>query len=139
MRFQLIGAGFAAGGMALVFVVAMVDRSMNYQTVPGRIDHVEAICYLDQKVGKTTTTTDKYPCDEMEDAQANHPQYKGFRLNRETTIDVTYVSPVDQQEHSGKLYDTTHEKEAPFKGKGEGEMIDILAHTSNPEKIQKLF
>jgi hypothetical protein len=83
-KFQLFAA---AGGVGLVLIASAFtayDKSANYTQVTGEVFRVDRKCYLEGKergvVTKTTTTTEEYPCPEMEDALANHPKYQGFPL-----------------------------------------------------------
>jgi hypothetical protein len=133
-----MGAGVAVVGVGVMYTLHMVDRSMNYQTVPGRVASLEITCSLEKTGFRKREWTDSRSCDVIEAAQAEDPQYKDWTIKRETTADIAYISPADHAEHHGTLSDRTSGAREGFGGKHEGELINILAHTSNADKIQKL-
>jgi hypothetical protein len=139
MNLRLIGAGAGVVFMGGVFAVIMIDRSVNYQTVQARVDAVTSTCHLEKKGFKSREWTDDRPCDQIEDAKANDPQYASFHIKRSTTAQVVYVSPADGQEHQGEVHHTTTDDEAPFGGAKEGGMMPILAHSSKATRIQTLY
>jgi hypothetical protein len=138
MHFRLIFAGLVFGGAGVMVAVHMVDRSINYQTVPGRVLNVKSTCYLEKRGFKNTEMSEMSPCDVVEATLASDPHYKNFELNRATEADVAYISPADHAEHRGTVYDNSKGTELGFDGKRAGEPLDILAHKSRADKIQKL-
>jgi hypothetical protein len=138
MHFRLIFAGLVFGGAGVMVAVHMVDRSINYQTVPGRVLNVKSTCYLEKKGFNNSEMSEKYPCDVVETALASNPNAKDFKLKRETEADVAYISPADHAEHRGTVYDNSKGAELGFGGKRAGDPLDILAHKSRADKIQKL-
>ncbi len=138
MDFRLIFAGLVFGGAGVMVAVHMADRSLNYRTVPGHVLSVKTSCWLEKNGIKTNEWTDKRPCAIIEAAQASDPQYKDFKINREAEVEVAYTSPADHAEHRGQLYDLTSGAKQGFDGKRAGDQINILAHKSRADKIQKL-
>ena len=138
MSIRLYFAGFVLVGSGVIYTVNMIDRSANYQTVPAQITSVETSCFLEKSGYRHREWTEKRPCDEIEDARAEDEQYKDFTIQRETIAEVGYFSPVDRAEHHGRLIDHTSGVSEGFGGKHEGDQIQILAHTSDADKIQKL-
>jgi len=138
MYYRLFGAATVLVGAGVLVVVTMVDRSLNYTTVQARVDAMSSTCILEKRGFRSREWTDEHPCDEIAERKASDPQYASFHIKRDTAIDVTYVSPADGQEHTGKLHDTTTDEQAPFAGVSEGGMVPILAHTSSADKIKKL-
>jgi hypothetical protein len=141
-KFQLFAA---AGGVGLVLIASAFtayDKSANYTQVTGEVFRVDRKCYLEGKergvVTKTTTTTEEYPCPEMEDALANHPKYQGFEIHRHTNISVSFKSPVDNETHTKDLDQTTSGDTKPFKGAVLGDKIEILAHKTKADNARTL-
>ena len=138
MSIRLYFAGFILAGSGIIYTVNLIDRSANYQTVPAQIVSIKTSCFLEKRGFRHREWTETRPCDQMEDAQAEDDQYKDFTIQRDTTVEVGYFSPVDRAEHHGTLTDRSSGASEGFGGKHEGDQIEILAHTSDADKIQKL-
>lgn len=135
MKLQLYAYALVATVIAVGMVVYQYDRATNYEPVKAIVTDVEETCYLTKTergaVSKTTYTTDPGPCGEWESVKENHPAYREFRLVRETNVTFDYISPVDGDYYSGTLKQAKHKDGSWIRT---GDKLDILAHTSVPEK-----
>lgn len=67
---------------------------------------------------------------------AEDDEMKGMHLKRESTVTVRYTSPADHQVHSGSYHFSSTDDRQPVPQAGG--VIGIMAHMSNPDKIQRL-
>lgn len=114
------------------------DRATNYELAQAIVTDIEETCYLTKQergaLSKTTYTTDPGPCDEWKSVKENHPAYGDFRLVRSTNVTFDYISPVNGEYYSGTLKQAKHKDGSWIR---KGDRLDILAHTSVPEKHTK--
>lgn len=126
-------------GLGGMFLYDKYDLAMNYEQVVATVTHVEETCYMtktERGIGsKTKWTTKEGPCEIVQAINQNHPEYKDYRLVRNTVVAYQYQSPADGQYHTGKHKQAEHTDGRPVRY---GDSLPIRAHRDDPEKTRKI-
>jgi hypothetical protein len=132
---RLMGLGVVAVGIGAFYVFDQYDKRANYTPVQARISKVDELCYMEKKVGRTTTTSDVVSCDIAHYAVSRHPKWEGFDVKSKISLEYEYVSPVDNRTHSGKR---SLSEWPDGKRLNRGELFQIRASKSNPDKSREI-
>ncbi len=124
--------GIAFSLLALLGLYSVWDKSSNYYPVEARVQSIESLCYM-KKVDrgvlrKSTTRTEKYPCDMIRKSAATDPEYEDYTVHEDVSAEVIYQAAGENQLRTGKL---TLRRTAQ-----RGETIGILVHNDKPDKIR---
>ena len=132
MNPRAAGMGIVAGGIGLFAVVDQTDKAMNYTEVEGTITELVVDCYLendDHKLVDKETDKMAYMDCEMAPFAAARFGYEEKDIKRRASVTYAYVSPVDQQTHTGdystKHYHQNYEEDMP---------VTVFAHKKDPAK-----
>lgn len=132
---RVMGLGIVAIGVGGFYVFDQYDKKANYVPVQARVSKAEELCYMEKKVGRTTTTSDVLACDVAQYAVKNHPKWQGFTVKSKISLEYEYVSPVDNRTHSGKRMMSAWPEGRKL---NRGELFQIRASKKNPEKTREI-
>lgn len=133
---RLVFFGGCCGLLGVVTVVNYADRALNYVEVQARVDKVSSECSLQRKVGRRREWTRDMDCDLAKMLLDEDPEMKGMHVTRISEVTLRYTSPADDQIHTAK-YSFVADGDGQT-GPKAGGVINILANTSKPDKIQRL-
>lgn len=138
----ITGLGLRAlGGLALAGVAGVLvlvdqgDKAMNYADANARVSElVDEDCWIQLGDEKWTEQNGKeVSCKEVGALVKLDPEGKA-KIKGKRNLEVRYVSPVDNAEHTGRL--TLTDSQAGFENVEENDELVILAHTSEADKIR---
>ena len=128
MRYGLYGILAALLVCGIVAGWSRADLAINYTAVTGVITSTSVLCHLqkgsDKVADKVTHTTIEVPCNIAEMAVQPGQTRAGFSVVAKTTLNYSYLSPVDKTWHSGSF----RRDGTPDKWPQRGARVKIYAH-----------
>lgn len=135
MKLQAIGWLAMMGFAGVAVAVNEGDKAMNYADANARVAEVlEEKCYLKKGDTKWTPNGDDMTCSEVEKLGALDAEARDAELKGQRKLEVRYISPVDNAEHTGTVWLT--DSQPGFEDVDDGDVVVILAHMSDADKIR---
>lgn len=121
--------------VTVVYAQHRYDRAANYEKVEAIVTKVEENCYLRKVEGTKIYTTDDGPCDVLDGLRTSLPDFEGTSLEHVYYVKFDYISPVDGDWYSARHKQARHQDGSWIR---EGDKLEILAHTAEPEKTSRM-
>ena len=131
--YQVMSLLIVVGGITVFGVSQHLYMHSNYLPVDAVVNNDDKQCYFFQDKGNVTLTSEKLDCDHAKTLKENHPYYRNQEIRGDATLNVTFISPADNQQHEADLkIDQTSKL---FNKVGVNDSIKVLAHKTDPSSI----